>query len=43
MLVTEFIVKKIKKLGVKNISVFQGGAIMHFIDAIGREKGTIIK
>ena len=37
--VKDFIAKKIKKLGVNNVPVFQGGAIMHLIDSIGQIKG----
>ena len=39
MKVSDFIALKIKKLGIKNVPVFQGGAIMHVIDSIGRLKG----
>lgn len=39
MKVSDFIAKKIKKLKIFNIPVFQGGAIMHIIDSIGNLKG----
>ena len=38
MKVKEYIAKKIRKLGIKSVPVFQGGAIMHVIDAIGETK-----
>ena len=37
--VKDYLAKKIKNLGINNIPVFQGGAIMHLIDSIGELKG----
>ena len=37
--VKDFLAKKIKNLGIRNVPVFQGGAIMHVIDSIGQLKG----
>lgn len=39
MKVSDFIALKIKNLGIKDVPVFQGGAIMHIIDSIGKLKG----
>ena len=39
MKVSDFIARKIKKLNISNVPVFQGGAIMHIIDSIGNLKG----
>ena len=39
MKVSDFIALKIKKIGFKDIPVFQGGAIMNLIDSIGNLKG----
>jgi acetolactate synthase I/II/III large subunit len=36
--VSDFISNKIVKVGIKDIPVFQGGAIFHIIDSIGRNK-----
>lgn len=36
--VSDFIANKIAKLKIKNIPIFQGGAIFHVIDSIGRHK-----
>ena len=38
MKVSNFIANKIKKLGIKDVPVFQGGAIMNIIDSIGITK-----
>ena len=38
MKISDYIALKIKKLGFKNVPVFQGGAIMHIIDSIGNLK-----
>ena len=36
--VSDFISNKILKAGIKNVPIFQGGAIFHIIDSIGRNK-----
>ena len=36
---SDLIALKIKKLGIKDIPVFQGGAIMNIIDSIGNMSG----
>ena len=41
MKVSDFIALKIKKIGFKDVPVFQGGAIMNLIDSIGNLKGLI--
>jgi acetolactate synthase-1/2/3 large subunit len=39
MKVTDFLAKKIKRLKINHIPLFQGGAIMNLIDSIGELKG----
>ena len=38
MIVKDFLAKKIRNLGIKDVPVYQGGAIMHLIDSIGQLK-----